>query len=135
MATSGTRDMAQKWFEHLGIRRPKYFITANDVKQGKPHPEPYLKGRNGLGYPINEQDPSKSKVVVFEDAPAGIAAGKAAGCKIIGIATTFDLDFLKEKAATSLLKTTNPSELAATMPKQTKLNSFLTTTYMLRTIC
>lgn len=104
VATSGTRDMAKKWFDILKIKRPEYFITANDVKQGKPHPEPYLKGRNGLGFPINEQDPSKSKVVVFEDAPAGIAAGKAAGCKIVGIATTFDLDFLKEKGCDIIVK-------------------------------
>ncbi|CCK69912.1 glycerol-1-phosphatase RHR2 KNAG_0D01600 [Huiozyma naganishii CBS 8797] len=104
VATSGTFEMASQWFKLLGIDRPEYFITASDVQNGKPHPEPYLKGRNGLGYPINEKDPSKSKVVVFEDAPAGIAAGKAAGCKIIGIATTFDLDFLKEKGCDIIVK-------------------------------
>lgn len=104
VATSGTRTMATKWFEFLGIKRPEYFITASDVENGKPHPEPYLKGRNGLGFPINEKEPSKSKVVVFEDAPAGIEAGKAAGCKIIGIATTFDLDFLKEKGCDIIIK-------------------------------
>ncbi|KAL6940611.1 DL-glycerol-3-phosphatase [Hanseniaspora vineae] len=96
VATSGTRDMAQKWFKVLGIKRPSSFITANDVTQGKPHPEPYLKGRNNLGYPINKEHPEKSKVVVFEDAPAGIKAGKDAGCKVIGIATTFTKDQLLE---------------------------------------
>lgn len=96
VATSGTRGLAVQWFKLLGITMPTYFITANDVKQGKPHPEPYLKGRNELGYPVNEKEPSKSKAIVFEDAPAGIAAGKAAGCKVIGIATTFDLDYLKK---------------------------------------
>ncbi|CCH63137.1 hypothetical protein TBLA_0J01410 [Henningerozyma blattae CBS 6284] len=104
VATSGTRDMAQKWFKVLNIKRPSNFITANDVKNGKPHPEPYLKGRNGLGFPINEQDPSKSKACVFEDAPAGIVAGKAAGCKIVGIATTFDKDFLIEKGCDIIVK-------------------------------
>ena len=103
-ATSGTWEMAHKWFDILGIKRPSNFITAGDVKNGKPHPEPYTKGRNGLGFPVNEQDPSKSKVFVFEDAPAGIAAGKAAGCKIVGIATTFDLDFLIEKGCDIIVK-------------------------------
>ncbi|CCC67909.1 hypothetical protein NCAS_0A13510 [Naumovozyma castellii] len=97
VATSGTFEMASKWFELLKIERPTNFITANDVERGKPHPDPYLKGRNGLGFPINATNPSKSKVVVFEDAPAGIESGKAAGCKIVGVATTFDEEFLKEK--------------------------------------
>lgn len=104
VATSGTRDLAQKWFKILQIERPKLFITANDVKHGKPHPDPYLIGRNGLGYPINKEDPSKSKVVVFEDAPAGIAAGQAAGCKIIGVATTFDQEFLIDKGCDLVIK-------------------------------
>lgn len=104
VATSGTREMASKWFAVLGIKKPTYFITANDVKKGKPNPEPYLKGREGLGYPINTHYPEKSKVVVFEDAPAGIAAGKAAGCKIIGIATTFSASSLREKGCDIVIK-------------------------------
>lgn len=112
VATSGTRDLARKWFGLLHIDRPKYFITANDVKQGKPHPEPYLKGRDGLGYPINKEDPSKSKVVVFEDAPAGIAAGKAAGCKLIGLATTFDKEFLIERGCDLVIKDYNSVDVS-----------------------
>ncbi|KAH3900139.1 probable (DL)-glycerol-3-phosphatase 2 [Saccharomycodes ludwigii] len=104
VATSGTRDLATKWFKYLHIKKPTHFITANDVTQGKPHPEPYLKGRTGLGYPPNKEHPELSKVVVFEDAPAGIIAGKAANCKIIGIASTFDLEFLKEKGCDIVVK-------------------------------
>ncbi|AET39394.1 HAD family hydrolase Ecym_4332 [Eremothecium cymbalariae DBVPG len=104
VGTSGTFAMAHKWFKVLGIKRPSTFITANDVKQGKPHPEPYLKGRELLGYPVNEESPALSKVVVFEDAPAGIAAAKAAGCKVIGIATTFDVEYLKEKGCDIIVK-------------------------------
>ncbi|AAS51849.1 ADL071Cp [Eremothecium gossypii ATCC 10895] len=104
VGTSGTFEMAHKWFDVLGIKRPSTFITANDVKQGKPHPEPYIKGRNALGFPINEQNPKGSKVIVFEDAPAGIAAGKAAGCKIVGVATTFDVEYLKERGCDIIVK-------------------------------
>ncbi|CCD22411.1 glycerol-1-phosphatase RHR2 NDAI_0A02530 [Naumovozyma dairenensis CBS 421] len=111
VATSGTFEMASKWFELLGIKRPTYFITANDVKKGKPNPDPYLMGRNGLGYPINEKDPSRSKVIVFEDAPAGIAAGKAAGCKIVGVATTFSLDYLQERGCDIIVKNHESIEL------------------------
>ena len=112
VATSGTKIMARKWFETLGIKRPSLFITANDVKQGKPFPEPYLKGRDGLGYPINKEHPEKSKVFVFENAPAGIAAGKAAGCKIVGIQTTFPLEFLIEKGCDIIVKNHESIELA-----------------------
>ena len=96
VATSGTKDLATQWFKILDIKKPSSFITANDVDNGKPHPEPYLKGRNNLGYPINVEHPELSKAVVFEDAPAGITAGKDAGCKIIGIATTFSVEDLKK---------------------------------------
>lgn len=104
VATSGTYSMASKWFEFLKIKRPTNFITASDVKHGKPDPEPYMRGRVGLGFPPNKEDPSKSKVVVFEDAPAGIESGKAAGCKLIGIATTFDEQFLIDKGCDIVIK-------------------------------
>jgi HAD superfamily hydrolase (TIGR01509 family) len=90
VATSGTFDMASKWFKILGLQRPKSFITAESVKHGKPDPEPYLLGRKSLGY----GDVTK-KVVVFEDAPAGVTAGHGAGCLVIGIASTFDAETVK----------------------------------------
>lgn len=88
VVTSGTWGMAHKWFDILGLQRPKSFITAESVKNGKPHPEPYLLGRSSLGYEATES--SEDIVVVFEDAPAGVKAGKSAGCFVIGIASTFD---------------------------------------------
>ncbi|KAH3682165.1 hypothetical protein WICPIJ_006862 [Wickerhamomyces pijperi] len=90
VVTSGTWGMAHKWFDILGLQRPKSFITAESVQNGKPHPEPYLLGRSTLGYEATPN--SKDTVVVFEDAPAGIKAGKAADCFVIGIASTFDKD-------------------------------------------
>ncbi|HLX73248.1 MAG TPA: HAD-IA family hydrolase, partial [Terriglobales bacterium] len=49
---------------------------------GKPHPEPYLKGAELLGF-------SPKDCVVFEDAPAGIEAARAAGMTAIGVSTTY----------------------------------------------
>lgn len=86
IGTSGTNYMATKWFEILGLTKPKVFITSESVKNGKPDPEPYLLCRKGLGYE------GYSKTVVFEDAPAGIQAGKSAGSYVIGIASTFTVD-------------------------------------------
>ncbi|CCE64909.1 hypothetical protein TPHA_0J00860 [Tetrapisispora phaffii CBS 4417] len=101
VATSGTFEMARKWFKILGIERPHYFITANDVHNGKPHPEPYIRGRTGLGYPPENKD---AKVVVFEDAPAGATAGTAAGCKVIGLATTYPVEKLIEFGCDMVIK-------------------------------
>jgi beta-phosphoglucomutase family hydrolase len=61
-----------------------YFPTILDdsfVEHGKPHPEIYLKCAAALGF-----DPSHC--IVFEDSLSGVAAGKAAGAKVVGVATT-----------------------------------------------
>lgn len=47
-------------------------VTALDVKNGKPHPEPYLRGLKKAGVDASE-------AVVIENAPLGVRAGKAAG--------------------------------------------------------
>lgn len=85
IVTSGTLPLATKWLKLLTIDEPNVFITAEKVTKGKPHPQGYQSARDSLGY----KDPHK-KVVVFEDAPAGITAGKGAGAMIVGICSTYD---------------------------------------------
>ena len=63
-----------------GIPVPAHIVTADMVKEGKPHPEPYLKGAKILG--LTAQD-----CIVIEDSTSGAKAGRAAGCKVL--ATTF----------------------------------------------
>jgi sugar-phosphatase len=76
VCTSATKRLARVRMEHAGLTPPKRFITADMVAHGKPHPEPYLRGAELLGF-------APGRCVVFEDAPAGCAAGKAAGCVVI----------------------------------------------------
>ncbi len=76
VCTSATRRLAQVRMEHAGLTPPERFISADMVAHGKPHPEPYLRGAGLLGF-------APERCVVFEDAPAGCAAGKAAGCVVI----------------------------------------------------
>jgi sugar-phosphatase len=57
-------------------------VTSDDVTYGKPHPEPYLKGAELLGF-----DPADC--LVIEDAPAGIQSALAGGMKVIGITSTY----------------------------------------------
>jgi sugar-phosphatase len=70
----------------LGAARlpvPEIMICAEDVGAGKPSPEGYLKAAAGLGF-------DASQCVVVEDAPAGIAAGRAAGAQVLAVTTTHE---------------------------------------------
>lgn len=82
VVTSATRRLAEARLEAVGIR-PKTLIAADDITRGKPDPEPYLLAARTLGV-----DPARC--VVFEDAPAGLQAGRAAGMKTVALATTHD---------------------------------------------
>ncbi|KAK9234402.1 HAD-like domain-containing protein [Lipomyces kononenkoae] len=84
IVTSGTSSLASQWLDMFGMPIPDVFITAEKVGRGKPDPEGYVLGRRLLGA---DQSLGK-KAIVFEDAPAGIRAGKAAGAVVIGIAST-----------------------------------------------
>jgi beta-phosphoglucomutase-like phosphatase (HAD superfamily) len=69
-----------------------YFPTILDdsfVEHGKPHPEIYLKCAAALGY-------APENCIVFEDSLSGVAAGKASGAKVVGVATTHTFEELKE---------------------------------------
>ncbi|MFF3324222.1 HAD-IA family hydrolase [Streptomyces sp. NPDC002889] len=79
VVTSATRRLAEARLEEVGIR-PKTMIAADDITRGKPDPEPYLLAAERLG-----ADPARC--VVFEDAPAGLAAGRAAGMKTVALTT------------------------------------------------
>jgi sugar-phosphatase len=81
IVTSCTRPLAEVRLQAAGLSIPANIITASDVKNGKPDPEPYLKGAVRLGFPVAE-------CVVVEDAPAGVRAGKSAGSRVVALTTT-----------------------------------------------
>jgi len=64
-------------------------ICAEDVSEGKPHPEVFLKAAEKAGRPPRH-------CVVFEDAHVGIAAARAAGMHVVGVATTHPASELTE---------------------------------------
>ncbi|MEJ8656068.1 HAD-IA family hydrolase [Streptomyces sp. MS1.AVA.4] len=80
VVTSATRRLGEARLTEAGIR-PKTLIAADDVTRGKPDPEPFLLAARTLGV-----DPARC--VVFEDAPAGLTAGRAAGMTTVALATT-----------------------------------------------
>lgn len=80
VVTSATRRLGEARLAEVGIR-PKHLITADDITRGKPDPEPFLLAARRLA-----ADPARC--VVFEDAPVGLAAARAAGMKSVALTTT-----------------------------------------------
>src|SRR5580704_17953199 len=92
VVTSGSRHLATARLQLAGVPVPKVMVTADDVANGKPHPEPYLKGAQQLG--VNPND-----CLVIEDAPAGIRSAHANGMKVIALASTYPASVLSEADA------------------------------------
>ena len=92
VVTSGSRLLASARLRFCGLPVPKVLVTADDVTHGKPHPEPYLKGAESLRFEPKD-------CLVIEDAPAGIRAARAAGMKVIGLASTYPASKLGEADA------------------------------------
>ncbi|MBX9458226.1 MAG: HAD-IA family hydrolase [Rhizobium sp.] len=93
IVTSATRELATRRLSAAGIAPPKIFVTAEDVKRGKPAPDPFLTAAERLGV-------RASDCLVFEDAPAGIAAGEAAGADVMVITATHGGHFETAHATT-----------------------------------
>ncbi|WP_242889445.1 HAD family hydrolase [Actinomadura litoris] len=90
VVTSGRRGYAEGLLEGLGVRDLlDLVVTAGDVVNGKPHPEGYLAAARDLGVPPEE-------AIGFEDAPAGVAAVKAAGMTCVGVTTSQPVEALAE---------------------------------------
>ena len=85
IATSGERAGALARLRQVGIAPPAVIISAEDVEEGKPHPDVYLKAAAGIGM-------APEKCLVFEDAPAGIAAAHAGGITAVALLTTYPAD-------------------------------------------
>jgi glycerol-1-phosphatase len=86
IVTSGTTPLVTGWLDVLKFPVPEYLVVAEDVENGKPDPQCYLMGKEKLR--LGEQ----AEVLVLEDSPAGIAAGKAAGCKVLAVVTSHTVE-------------------------------------------
>lgn len=66
--------------DYKGLLSPDIFVTALNIKRGKPAPDPYLMGMQMAG--------SKPwQTIVVENAPLGVEAGVAAGCFTVAVNT------------------------------------------------
>lgn len=81
LVTSATPGIARARVKAAGLSLPSVVVTSADVTRGKPDPMGYLSAARQLGV-----DPAAC--LVFEDAHAGIAAGKAAGATVMQVLGT-----------------------------------------------
>src|SRR6202451_1047189 len=89
IVTSATKRLMLGRLKVAGLPVPERIISADMVERGKPDPEPYRRGAALLGFRADE-------CIVVEDAPSGVGAGKAAGCRVLGVLGTHSNEELKE---------------------------------------
>jgi HAD superfamily hydrolase (TIGR01509 family) len=78
LVSASVRPMVDAVLAQVGTGHFAVTISGDDVSRNKPDPEPYLKAIAALG-----ADPSRC--IVLEDSPNGVAAGLAAGCRVVAV--------------------------------------------------
>ncbi|WEH42079.1 HAD-IA family hydrolase [Streptomyces sp. NBC_01218] len=78
LVTSADAALAGTRMAAAALPMPEVRVTAESVGASKPDPEGFLKGAAELGF-------APADCVVFEDSEAGIAAGRAAGMRVVGV--------------------------------------------------
>ena len=89
IVTSCTRRLLVARLAAAGLPVPKRIVSGDMVTRGKPDPEPYRRGAELLGFTAGD-------CVVVEDAPSGVVAGVAAGCRVLGVLGTHSAEELSE---------------------------------------
>ena len=78
VVTSASPELAEARLQAAGLTPPRLVVTAHDIERGKPDPEGFRLAAERLGFAIED-------CLVFEDAPAGIAAAEAAPADVVVI--------------------------------------------------
>lgn len=114
IVTSGSPKVALMRMRYCGIPTPEVFVTAHDVRQGKPAPDGYLAAARELKVAPHE-------CLVIEDSAAGIASGKAAGAMVIAVAPDAsepaEADRIAEKLSDIHVRRLPGAELAVSLKK------------------
>ncbi|WP_312985364.1 HAD-IA family hydrolase [Atlantibacter sp.] len=80
IVTSGSLKVASARIRHAGLPFPTALVTSEDIRHGKPHPEPFLLGAQKLKLPASD-------CIAFEDSYAGLVSARDAGCAVIDVLT------------------------------------------------
>jgi mannitol-1-/sugar-/sorbitol-6-phosphatase len=90
IVTSAWRTLAQARVTAAGLPVPKVIVPADEIRNGKPHPEGFLRAAELLGVPPGE-------CLVFEDTRPGIEAGRNAGMHVVAMLTTMPANQLRHR--------------------------------------
>jgi len=109
LVTSAQLPLASARMGAGGLSLPEVVVTADDIAVGKPNPACYQLALKRLGLQPDD-------AIVFEDAPSGLAAGRAAGCRTIAIASTMPTENLAHEdwlydLSTLVLESVDPDGL------------------------
>ena len=115
IASGALRPEIELVLEQIGLRKAFGHITsAEDVANGKPHPEPFLQALAGLNRQQSGSARPTSSCLVIEDSRPGIRAAKAAGMRVLAVANTHTAQELHEAdAITMSLSETRLDEIRA----------------------
>ena len=86
LVTMSMRRMATQVVDAIGFDCFDVIVAGDDVRQGKPHPEPYLKAAELLGV-------KAENCVSFEDSVTGLRSAEAAGTKAVGIKNIVEIPY------------------------------------------
>jgi HAD superfamily hydrolase (TIGR01509 family) len=90
LVTSAYRSEVDPVLDVTGLRTAfAAVVSLDDVANGKPHPEPYLRAAELL-------DVEPSRLIVLEDTDIGVASAKAAGAYVVGITRTLGAARMQE---------------------------------------
>jgi sugar-phosphatase len=90
IVTSAWRTLAEARLEAAGLPLPKVIVPVDEIRNGKPHPEGYLRAAERLRVAPEE-------CIVFEDTRPGVEAGLNAGMQVVGLLTTFPAERLRHR--------------------------------------
>ena len=114
IVTSATGRLARERLRVAGLPAPERMISAEMVERGKPDPEPYRRGAELIHSPAAD-------CLVVEDAPSGVGAGIAAGCRVLGVLGTHTEDELRAAGASWIVRSLEDVS-AQTGPKGLSVN-------------
>jgi len=97
IVTSATGRLALERLRVAGLPAPERMISAEMVDRGKPDPEPYRRGAELI-------HSAAADCLVVEDAPSGVGAGIAAGCRVLGVLGTHKEDELRAAGASWIVR-------------------------------
>jgi HAD superfamily hydrolase (TIGR01509 family) len=106
LVTMSWRRLVEAILEELAPIEFQAVVAGDDVRRGKPHPEPYCTAAERLGV-----DPAEC--VAIEDSPPGIASATAAGCVVVAVPNIVPIEPAPGRVVVDSLKTVTPDDLGA----------------------